>query len=80
VSFQPASFTGRDEEITPERRAAQRYTLSHLAHNSLSDVLNRAGLPRANRSLAIRAALLILARSPVGARSSRERPPRASCH
>jgi len=33
VSFQPVSFTGRDEEITPERRAAQRYTLSHLAHD-----------------------------------------------
>src|SRR5687767_13102101 len=33
LSFQPVSFTGRDEEITPERRAAQRYTLSHLAHD-----------------------------------------------
>src|ERR1700751_4808764 len=31
VSFQPVSFTGRDEEITPERRMRQRYTLSHLA-------------------------------------------------
>ena len=31
VSFQPVSFTGRDEEITPERRIRQRYTLSHLA-------------------------------------------------
>src|ERR1044072_353803 len=31
LSFQPVSFTGRDEEVTPERRAAQRYTLSHLA-------------------------------------------------
>src|SRR6266511_4339574 len=28
LSFQPVSFTGRDEEVTPERRAAQRYTLS----------------------------------------------------
>ena len=28
LSFQPVSFTGRDEAITPERRAAQRYTLS----------------------------------------------------
>ena len=27
LSFQPVSFTGRDEEVTPERRAAQRYTL-----------------------------------------------------
>jgi uncharacterized radical SAM superfamily Fe-S cluster-containing enzyme len=40
LSFQPVSFTGRDEEITPERRAAQRYTLSHLAH----DVKNQTGL------------------------------------
>ncbi|HXX71408.1 MAG TPA: radical SAM protein [Candidatus Acidoferrum sp.] len=31
VSFQPVSFTGRDEDITPERRMRQRYTLSHLA-------------------------------------------------
>jgi hypothetical protein len=31
VSFQPVSFTGRDEEIDDERRRAQRYTLSHLA-------------------------------------------------
>src|SRR5947207_2107489 len=28
VSFQPVSFTGRDEDITPERRLRQRYTLS----------------------------------------------------
>ena len=34
------SFTGRDEEVTPERRAAQRYTLSHLAH----DVKNQTGI------------------------------------
>jgi 7,8-dihydro-6-hydroxymethylpterin dimethyltransferase len=33
VSFQPVSFTGRDEAITDERRQAQRYTLSHLAHD-----------------------------------------------
>jgi uncharacterized radical SAM superfamily Fe-S cluster-containing enzyme len=32
LSFQPVSFTGRDEAITEERRQAQRYTLSHLAH------------------------------------------------
>ncbi|MEO8725249.1 MAG: radical SAM protein, partial [Acidobacteriaceae bacterium] len=32
LSFQPVSFTGRDEEITDDRRTAQRYTLSHLAH------------------------------------------------
>ena len=40
LSFQPVSFTGRDEEITDERRAAQRYTLSHLAH----DVKNQTGI------------------------------------
>jgi uncharacterized radical SAM superfamily Fe-S cluster-containing enzyme len=33
LSFQPVSFTGRDEEISDERRAAQRYTLSHMAHD-----------------------------------------------
>ena len=33
LSFQPVSFTGRDEEITDERRAAQRYTLADLAHD-----------------------------------------------
>ncbi len=38
-SFQPVSFTGRDEAITDERRQAQRYTLSHLAH----DVKNQTG-------------------------------------
>ena len=38
LSFQPVSFTGRDEEITPERRAAQRYTLSHLAHDVKSQM------------------------------------------
>ncbi len=32
VSFQPVSFTGRDEEISDEDRRRQRYTLSHLAH------------------------------------------------
>ena len=40
LSFQPVSFTGRDEEVTPDRRAAQRYTLSHLAH----DVKNQTGI------------------------------------
>src|SRR6202023_292568 len=40
LSFQPVSFTGRDEEITDERRHAQRYTLSHLAH----DVNDQTGL------------------------------------
>src|SRR5947209_7424227 len=40
LSFQPVSFTGRDEAVTDERRIAQRYTLSHLAH----DVKNQTGL------------------------------------
>jgi uncharacterized radical SAM superfamily Fe-S cluster-containing enzyme len=33
VSFQPVSFTGRDEDITDAERYAKRYTLSHLAHD-----------------------------------------------
>ena len=40
LSFQPVSFTGRDEEISDKRRQAQRYTLSHLAH----DVKRQTGL------------------------------------
>ena len=40
LSFQPVSFTGRDEAVTDERRKAQRYTLSHLAH----DVKTQTGL------------------------------------
>jgi uncharacterized radical SAM superfamily Fe-S cluster-containing enzyme len=40
LSFQPVSFTGRDEAVTDERRQAQRYTLSHLAH----DVKNQVGI------------------------------------
>jgi uncharacterized radical SAM superfamily Fe-S cluster-containing enzyme len=40
LSFQPVSFTGRDEDISDERRQAQRYTLSHLAH----DVQTQTGL------------------------------------
>ncbi len=40
LSFQPVSFTGRDEAVTDDRRQAQRYTLSHLAH----DVKNQTGL------------------------------------
>jgi len=40
LAFQPVSFTGRDEEVTDERRFAQRYTLSHLAH----DVKAQTGL------------------------------------
>ena len=45
LSFQPVSFTGRDEAVTPERRQAQRYTLSHLAH----DVKNQTGLGEPTR-------------------------------
>jgi uncharacterized radical SAM superfamily Fe-S cluster-containing enzyme len=45
LSFQPVSFTGRDEEITDERRHAQRYTLSHLAH----DVKKQTGLGEPTR-------------------------------
>jgi uncharacterized radical SAM superfamily Fe-S cluster-containing enzyme len=33
VSFQPVSFTGRDEEISDQERHAKRYTLSHLAED-----------------------------------------------
>jgi len=40
LAFQPVSFTGRDEEVSDERRMAQRYTLSHLAH----DVKDQTGL------------------------------------
>src|SRR5512146_1918970 len=45
LSFQPVSFTGRDEEVTDERRQAQRYTLSHLAH----DVKSQTGLGEPTR-------------------------------
>jgi tetraether lipid synthase len=33
VSFQPVSFTGRDEDISETERRAKRYTLSHLAQD-----------------------------------------------
>ena len=45
LAFQPVSFTGRDEEITEERRHAQRYTLADLAH----DVKNQTGLSEPTR-------------------------------
>ena len=45
LSFQPVSFTGRDEAVTDDRRNAQRYTLSHLAH----DVKNQTGLGEPSR-------------------------------
>ncbi|HKQ04156.1 MAG TPA: radical SAM protein [Blastocatellia bacterium] len=45
LSFQPVSFTGRDEEVTDERRHAQRYTLSHMAH----DIKNQTGIGEPTR-------------------------------
>ncbi len=45
VSFQPVSFTGRDEHITAERRMRQRYTLSHMAQ----DVKDQIGLTEPTR-------------------------------
>ena len=45
IAFQPVSFTGRDEDITPERRLRQRYTLSHMA----SDVKAQAGITEPTR-------------------------------
>ena len=45
LSFQPVSFTGRDEEITEYRRLQQRYTLSHLAH----DVKKQVGITEPTR-------------------------------
>ncbi len=45
LSFQPVSFTGRDEDISDDRRHAQRYTLSHLAH----DVKDQTGLGEPTR-------------------------------
>ncbi len=40
IAFQPVSFTGRDDEITTERRMRQRYTLSHMAR----DVKDQLGI------------------------------------
>ena len=45
LAYQPVSFTGRDEAVTDERRMAQRYTLSHLAH----DVKNQTGIGEPTR-------------------------------
>ena len=45
IAFQPVSFTGRDEDITPERRLRQRYTLSHLAN----DVKGQVGITEPTR-------------------------------
>jgi uncharacterized radical SAM superfamily Fe-S cluster-containing enzyme len=38
VAFQPISFTGRAESVSDEARRAQRYTLSHLAHDLKSQL------------------------------------------
>src|SRR5208283_3239147 len=45
VAFQPVSFTGRDEDITPKRRLRQRYTLAHLA----GDVKKQTGITEPTR-------------------------------
>ncbi|HWP84169.1 MAG TPA: radical SAM protein, partial [Terriglobia bacterium] len=45
IAFQPVSFTGRDEEVTDERRLRQRYTLSHMAH----DVKRQTGMTEPTR-------------------------------
>ncbi len=45
IAFQPVSFTGRDEDITPDRRLRQRYTLSHLAN----DVRDQVGITEPTR-------------------------------
>jgi tetraether lipid synthase len=45
IAFQPVSFTGRDEDITDDRRLRQRYTLSHMAH----DVKNQVGITDPHR-------------------------------
>src|SRR5262249_671656 len=45
ISFQPVSFTGRDEDITEERRLRQRYTRSHIAN----DVRKQMGITDPHR-------------------------------
>jgi uncharacterized radical SAM superfamily Fe-S cluster-containing enzyme len=45
IAFQPVSFTGRDEQITEQRRLQQRYTLSHLAQ----DVQKQVGITEPTR-------------------------------
>src|SRR5438094_8743917 len=45
LAFQPVSFTGRDEDITDERRMRQRSTLSHLA----LDVKKQVGITEPTR-------------------------------
>src|SRR6185437_4133627 len=43
VSFQPVSFTGRDEEISDEDRHRQRYTISHMAQDLLRSLQGPEG-------------------------------------
>lgn len=45
VSFQPVSFTGRDENIDEDTRRARRYTLSDLAQ----DVTDQTGMSNPHR-------------------------------
>ncbi|MFQ5926282.1 MAG: radical SAM protein [Terriglobia bacterium] len=45
IAFQPVSFSGRDEDVTPERRLRQRYTLSHMAY----DVKKQTGITEPTR-------------------------------
>lgn len=45
VSFQPVSFTGRDEDVDVETRQKQRYTLSHLAR----DIADQTGITKPTR-------------------------------
>jgi uncharacterized radical SAM superfamily Fe-S cluster-containing enzyme len=45
IAFQPVSFTGRDEDITDDRRLRQRYTLAHMAH----DVRRQVGITNPHR-------------------------------
>lgn len=45
VSFQPVSFTGRDEDVDDATRVRQRYTLSHLAH----DIKKQCGITEPHR-------------------------------
>src|SRR5204862_451082 len=43
LSFQPVSFTGRDEEVTPERRAAQRVYGRVEGDSTMDDIAKRRG-------------------------------------
>jgi uncharacterized radical SAM superfamily Fe-S cluster-containing enzyme len=45
IAFQPVSFTGRDEAVTPERRLRQRYTLCKMAY----DVQDQLGITEPRR-------------------------------